>query len=188
MGRHQEADAAIRRARELDGSVMNQALSAQVAFAARNPAAAIEFARRAVVLDPEFWIGHYQLAQAYEQVGQVEPALEALATAARFSNNNSKALALRGYLAAKAGQVGAAREVLATLEAVSRERYVPPFAMALVHAGLGESEAAVDWLEKAYAAHDVHLTALPVDPKWDPYRRDPRFMALILRCGFGGTS
>jgi hypothetical protein len=39
-------------------------------------------------------------------------------------------------------------------------------------------------LEQAYAARDVHLIYLPVDMKWDPYRAEPRFAALIERCGF----
>jgi len=74
--------------------------------------------------------------------------------------------------------------VLRRLESDSRERYVPPGAMALVHAGLGEREAVMEWLAKAYDARDVHLIYLPVDPKWDPYRVDPRFQALLTRCGF----
>lgn len=184
MGRHEEAQAAMRRARELDPLyAMNHVLSADVAFSARDPAAAIQFARQSIVVDPDFWIAYFQLAQAYEQVGKTDLALEALTSAARYSNN-SKVISLRGYLSAKAGKADAAREVLTTLQAVSRERYVPPYAMALVHVGLGEPEAVFEWLEKAYAAHDVHLTWLTVDPKWDPYRADPRFTALVARCGF----
>jgi hypothetical protein len=48
----------------------------------------------------------------------------------------------------------------------------------------GERETVFEWLDKAYAARDVHLIYLPVDPKWDPYRGEPRFNALIARCGF----
>ena len=190
MGRHGEAQAAMRRTRELDPLyAMNHAISAQVAFSARDPAAAVEFARQAIVVNPEFWIGYYQLGQAYDQVGKTDLALEALTKAARFSSHsNSKLISLSGYLSAKTGKADAAREVLTTLEAVSRERYVPPYAMALVHAGLGEREAVFEWLEKAYAAHDVHLAFLPVDPKWDPYRADSRFGALVARCGFTHTA
>jgi hypothetical protein len=43
-----------------------------------------------------------------------------------------------------------------------------------------------DWLDRAYAARDVHLMFLPVDAKWDEYREDPRFVALLSRCGFSG--
>ena len=40
---------------------------------------------------------------------------------------------------------------------------------------------------RAYTVHDVHLIFLTVDPKWDPYRSDPRFTALLERCGFART-
>ena len=53
----------------------------------------------------------------------------------------SKAMSLRGYLLAKLGRESEARDLLRTLETVSRERYVPPFAMALLHAGLNERDA-----------------------------------------------
>jgi hypothetical protein len=55
-----------------------------------------------------------------------------------------------------------------------------------VRAGLGEPEAALEWLERAYDAHDVHLVLLVVDPKWDAFRADARFLAIIERCGFTG--
>ena len=53
-----------------------------------------------------------------------------------------------------------------------------------MHAGLGDADAVFDWLERAYAARDVHLMFLTVDLKWDPYRSDPRFGDLLARCGF----
>jgi TolB-like protein/DNA-binding winged helix-turn-helix (wHTH) protein/Flp pilus assembly protein TadD len=184
-GQHTEAESAMRRARELEPlEPQNYALSAQIAFQARQYPMAIEHAKRAILIDSEFWIGYMQLGQAYEQIGQADLALAALVDAARFSGSNSKATSLRGYLLAKSGRTNEAREVLSRLEADSRERYVPPVAMALVHAGLGEREAVMEWLGKAYDARDVHLIYLPVDPKWDPYRADPRFQALLTRCGF----
>ena len=184
-GRHSEAATAMRRTRELEPlEPISYALSAQVAFQAREYPAAVEFARRAVLTDSEFWIGYVELGQAYQRTGETDLALEALTDAARFSGGNSKAISLRGYILAKSGRANEAREVLRRLEADSGERYVPPYAIALVHAGLGEREPAFEWLDKAYAARDVHLIYLPVDPKWDPYRADTRFNALLARCGF----
>jgi hypothetical protein len=71
--------------------------------------------------------------------------------------------------------------VLDSLSARSKERYVPPYAIALVQAGLGERDAMFASLDKALAGHDVHLIYLPVDPKWDQYRSDARFIALLGR-------
>ena len=112
------------------------------------------------------------------------PTASRLADAERLSGGNSKPISLRGYFLARTGRIGEAREVLKTLEATARERYMPPYAMALVEAGLGEREPVFEWLDRAYAARDVHLIFLTVDPKWDPYRADPRFAALLARCGF----
>jgi Flp pilus assembly protein TadD len=163
---------------------MSFALSAQVAFQARDNVLAVEYARRAVLMDSVLWVGYSELAQAYEQTGESDLAMAALTDAVRFSGGNSKSSSLKGYLLANAGRVPEAREVLRALEADARARYVPPYAMALVNAGLGETDAVFDWLEKAYVARDVHLIYLPVDPKWDRYRQDPRFAALLHRCGF----
>jgi TolB-like protein/DNA-binding winged helix-turn-helix (wHTH) protein/Flp pilus assembly protein TadD len=188
MGRHSEALAAMRRARELDPqNAMTYALSSQVAFQARDYQAALDHASQAIALDQEFWIGYIMRGDAYEQSGQPELALDAFAVATRFSGANSKAVALTGYVLARTGRRDKAREVLTTLDMLSRKRYVPPYALALVHAGLGEHDAVFEWLDRAFDVHDVHLIYLPVDPKWDPYRSDPRFEALLVRCGFTGT-
>jgi TolB-like protein/DNA-binding winged helix-turn-helix (wHTH) protein/Tfp pilus assembly protein PilF len=185
MGRHSEAVVEMRRARELDPHhPMAHALSAQVAFQARDYPAAVEHARQALVINRDLWIGYMQRAQAHEQLGDVTLALLDLERAARLSRDNSKPVSLRGYLLAKSGRTAEAREVARTLEGTARRRYVPPSAIALVHAGLGDRRAVFEWLERAYAARDVHLIYLPVDPKWDPYRDDARFQDLIARCGF----
>jgi len=185
MARHEEASVAIRHARDLDPlNATNHALSAQVAFAARDYSGAVQFAQQAITIDPEFWIGYFQLAQVHEQLGNTDLALNALNNAGRFSGGNSKAIALRGYICGKLGKTKEAHEVLSTLEAVSRERYVPPYATALVYLGLGQHDSTLDWLERAYDAHDVHWVFPPMDPKWDPLRADVHFADLLRRCGF----
>lgn len=191
MGRQREAGDAMRRARELEPlEPLEAALSSQVVFQGRDYRAAAELARRAMSIDSAFWIGIFQLAQAVEPLGDTELALTALTDAARFSGGNSKTYSLKGYILARTGRSAEARAVLRQLEDDAGRRYVPPYAMALVHAGLGNRDAVFEWLDKAYAARDVHLIYLPVDAKWDPYRDDPRFAALLARAGFrrGGPS
>ncbi len=184
-GRHDLARSSMRRARELDPlNPISHAVSSQVEFQARNYSAALDHARQSVALDPEFWIGYMMQGQALERMDLGDSAVEALTKAGRFSGQNSKAVSLRGYVLGKAGRTAEARDVLTTLQTAGRERYVPPYAMALVHAGLGETEAVFELLERAYSERDVHLIFLPVDAKWDDYRQDARFVALLSRCGF----
>jgi DNA-binding winged helix-turn-helix (wHTH) protein/tetratricopeptide (TPR) repeat protein len=184
MCRHEEAQASIRRARELDPLyVMHQSLSSQIAFGARNYPAAVQFARHAIVVDPDFWIGQLHLAQVLIELGDMDLALAALNNSGKLGVN-SKVIALRGYVFARMGRIEEAQHVLNTLLSIAKERYVPPYAMAIVHAGLGEFELAFAWLERCYDARDVHLIFLTMDPKWDPLRTEPRFSNLLLRCGF----
>ena len=104
--RQGEAESAMRRARELEPlEPMSHALSAQVAFQAREYPAAVEHAQRAILIDSALWIGYVELAQAYEQTGKTDLALEALRDAGRFSGGNSKTFSFRGYILAKTGRV-----------------------------------------------------------------------------------
>jgi TolB-like protein/DNA-binding winged helix-turn-helix (wHTH) protein/Flp pilus assembly protein TadD len=188
-GRHAEALPEMLRARELDPlDPMMHAMSSQVALQAGDYPAALEHARHSTSLDPEFWIGHIMKAQALLQLGQPGPAMEALTVTARFSNNNSKAMSIRGYLLATTGRAAEARDVLGALEAVSRVRYVPPYAMALVSAGLRDKDATLAWLERAFQERDVHLMFLTADPKWDFLRSDPHFREFLARCDFLRTA
>ena len=161
-GRAAAARIQLAMAREIDREyVMNHVLSAMIEFHAGQNDAALGHAQRALLLDPTFWIAHYQLAQAYEQKGRGELALEALANTSQGANDNSKIPALRGYILARLGRVGPAREELALLERLSATRYVPPYARALIYAGLGERDLTFEWLGKAFDAHDVHLVFYP---------------------------
>jgi tetratricopeptide (TPR) repeat protein len=183
-GREEEARAAMERARAIDPlQAMHHALSAQVAFLGRDFSAALEFARHAAVVLVDFWIANFQMAQAYEQLGDYEPALKALSRAGGMGGENSKMISLRGYVLAKMGREEEARAVLKTLETLARERYMPPCAMAQVHVGLNEHDLAFAWLERAVEMHDVHLASLPADPKWDALRGDTRFADVLRRCG-----
>ena len=172
MGRHEEARAAARYAHELDPlDPMLLAMASQIAFQSRDYRDAAARARQAIAIDQEFWIGHMQLGQAYEQTGEAELALAALERAERLSGGNSKPISLRGYLLARNGRSAEARQVISALETTrARGRYVPPYATALVYAGLGDANAVFEWLDRARAVRDVHLMFLTVDAKWDSYR------------------
>lgn len=185
MGRFPEAAHEIGRAIKISPlDPINHAIASEVAFRSRNWSVAIEHANRSLVFGSEFWIGYMTRAQAYEQAPDMKAALRDLVAAARLSDNNAKTLALRGYILAKTSRQSEARKIAVALEDMFRERYVPPYAIALIYAGLGNADAAFSWLEQAYRVRDVHLVFLTIDPKWDAFRDDVRFRALVDRCNF----
>jgi hypothetical protein len=81
------------------------------------------------------------------------------------------------------GQKDEARAELRKLEALNRTQPVDPAAMTLAYLGVGNNDAALSSLEKAYAARSNLLTALKVEPAYDPLRDDPRFQELLRRVG-----
>ena len=184
-GRHAPAQAELRRARELDPlDPVPAAMASQAAFQARDFRAALDLAHRAITLNPGFWYGYQMQAQAEAQLSATDAAMQSALRAIQLSGRNSKPVSLHGYLLARYGHAAEARALIASLEAQAAKTYVPPYTMALVQAGLGDRDGVFDWLERAYAVRDVHLIYLPVDVKWDSYRSDPRFIALLARCGF----
>jgi hypothetical protein len=81
------------------------------------------------------------------------------------------------------GKRDEAQRMVHELKEMSKQRYIPPQNIALIHVGLGEKDQVFEWLEKAYEERDVHLTYLKVDPQWDDLRTDPRFADLLRRIG-----
>ena len=72
-----------------------------------------------------------------------------------------------------------------TIQALSKEeKYVPPYPIAVIHAGLGERDLAIEWLEKAYEERDSWMNYLHLDPRLDSLRADPRFVSLVGRMRF----
>ena len=88
-----------------------------------------------------------------------------------------------GHAYALAGKRAEAQRVLDDLLALSKQRFVSPYDISLVHLGLGEKDKAFEWLQKAVAERVGLLVYLKVDPLFDPLRSDPRFQDLLRRMG-----
>jgi tetratricopeptide (TPR) repeat protein len=131
---------------------------------------------------PRFWVAHVCLVKSYEKQGQYSEALAACDKAWELSGGNSEALSWAGYVHAVAGSKPMAEARIQELLAREKECYVPPYNLALVFAGLGETETALPWLDQAFEDRDVHMTFL-LDHKWDEMRANTQFQAILERVG-----
>jgi hypothetical protein len=86
-----------------------------------------------------------------------------------------------GHAYAVAGRVARARAVLDSLRARAARSYVPSYWFALVHAGLGERDQAMQYLERAYQERSTVLAYVRIDPRLQSLRDHPRFVALVQR-------
>jgi len=101
------------------------------------------------------------------------------------SGDGPDSLGHLGNAFARAGQQDAALKTILKLQDSVRKDGVGRYEIALVYAGLGREQEAFQSLEDAYAAHDVGLVYLKIDPCLDPLRSDPRFDDLMRRVGLG---
>jgi hypothetical protein len=86
-----------------------------------------------------------------------------------------------GYAYAMAGKKAEAEKMLAALAKVARNRYVPSFYSAAIHAGMRDKKRALEWLRKANGERCDYLIYLPKEPAADPIREAPEFAELVPR-------
>ena len=73
--------------------------------------------------------------------------------------------------------------MLTRFQELSTQRYVPAMTSARIYAGLGRTNEAFEWLQRAYYDHSISARTfgIKVDPTFDPLRSDPRFADLLRR-------
>ncbi len=92
-------------------------------------------------------------------------------------------LALLGHAYAASGNKTEAQKVLRELGELQNRRYVSPYTLAAIYAGMSEKDQAFKWLEKAYEERDIWLMNLKVDPMFSKLRSDRRLTDLLARAG-----
>jgi serine/threonine protein kinase/TolB-like protein/Flp pilus assembly protein TadD len=187
VGRFNEAIAARTRAVEIDplSSIVSRNLSGAY-YNARQYDAAIAVLKRIIAADPKFIVPQQRLALCYVQKSLLAAAAaQEDLTSAHPQNDLYDNLGVRGYVYGKVGRVQEARRIVDQLIEQARVRHLPAVAVARVHAGLGDREQTLSWLERAYAKREQNfeLIFLRVDPMWDFVRAEPRFSALTQGMG-----
>lgn len=110
-------------------------------------------------------------------------ALRDIEDAVRLSGGSTLHVALHARALAISGQLAAARELVQQLDARQGTDYLPPYEMAKVHVALGDTDAALHALERAYEHRSHSIAFLAVDPQLDRLRDQHRFRALLRRAG-----
>ena len=132
-------------------------------------------------MEPNFWIAHLTRAGFHLANKMPDAAMASLQRADQLADGSTQATALLGSVLAREGRQEEARAVLQRLLALERTRYVPPTSVAAVHAGLGETDLALDALERAYTVRDTRLVYMKDAGRWASLRAQPRFIELMRK-------
>ena len=185
MGRFEEGQAELDRARELDPlSLIINMSAADPLFFGRQFDRAIAHLRLLLHHEPRFSPAHYNLGRACVQNGMCDDAVAAFERAAELSGNREGYPALAHALAL-AGKQAAARKILEQLRANTNSRYLASPLLAHIHLGLGEIPQAFELLQKGIAERSFWMVFLKVDPIYNSIRGDRRFQELLRQVGFG---
>jgi TolB-like protein/DNA-binding winged helix-turn-helix (wHTH) protein/Tfp pilus assembly protein PilF len=182
MGRTQESLTQMNRARDLDPlSISTNFSLGWRLYMARQYDQAIEQLHNTLDMDPNFALPRMVLGQAYEQKSAYPQAIAELQKAVAVSHDSPPMLGALGHALGASGNRAAAEQVLAKMNELSKKEYVSPFYFALVYAGLGETDQALDSLEKAVKDRSNAVIFIKVDPELDSLRALPRFQSLLHR-------
>jgi DNA-binding winged helix-turn-helix (wHTH) protein/TolB-like protein/cytochrome c-type biogenesis protein CcmH/NrfG len=141
---------------------------------------AIEQCRKILELDPSSFPARRYLGLAYEAKGMYAEAIAEFQTGVKLSGSPLM-LALLGHAYAVSGKTAEAKQVLNDLQQLQGERYVSPYTVAAIHAGLGDQEQAFKWLQTAVEERDIWLMNLKVDPVFAKLRSQRQFTDILAR-------
>jgi TolB-like protein/DNA-binding winged helix-turn-helix (wHTH) protein/Flp pilus assembly protein TadD len=185
LGRFDEAIAEMKKAQNLDPlSLIINADLAELLVLAHHYDESIVQSRKTIEMDPSFGLAHNQLAQAYLQKHMYEEAVAELKKAVQLSGDSPTCIAnlARAYVAS--GKRSEAEKLLGDLKKRSNAAYSNAPEIAIVDVSLGDTDQAMNWLEKGY--EERFNPGVLLRPGFDPLRSDPRFEDLMRRIGLPG--
>jgi serine/threonine protein kinase/TolB-like protein len=184
-GREDQAVAEARRALELDpiSLVINTSTGLVLSQARRHQEAVVQL-KRTLEIDKNFALAHRLLGDVYLEEGKFEPAIEEHGLAAVLGGEAAQAAEARSAaLSGAFRQGGEAAYWRKRLELASAAAEPSPYEQAMLHARLGETQAAVECLKAAYQRRDYNLLYLHINPAFHSLRSHPEVGDLRKRIG-----
>jgi tetratricopeptide (TPR) repeat protein len=184
QGKCEEGLVEAHTALELDpSSVSMRRTTGWLYYYARRYEQAKDHLSRAIEMNPTAEESYRVLGFVLAAQGNLAEAERVLREATGLPGTGTYATAALGYVLARAGRRAEAGKLLADLTELATHGYVSPVAFAIVHIGLGNTDAAIDWTERAYDERRGWMAYLTVNPLFDVLQGNPRFEALIRKMG-----
>jgi hypothetical protein len=98
-----------------------------------------------------------------------------------FTNDETDKYILN-YVYAKVGMVDRAREHLERMLELEDKKPVLRYIVE-TYVALGETDRAIEWLEKVFLEGSSYVEEIPTRRTLDPLRDDPRYIELVERMG-----
>ena len=153
-------------------------------FISRRYEEAIAACEKSLEIDPGMLLSIYVMAMCRAQQSRLSEAIALAERAVSMSERAPFYLGLLGNFYARAGARDVARGLIAELEGLAAEKYVPPHCMTYIYAGMDDLDRAFEWQAKAF--EDGASPFNYFSPVIDNLHRDPRHLAELRRMGLRG--
>jgi serine/threonine protein kinase/Flp pilus assembly protein TadD len=180
LDRYDDALENVKKARELDPMLI-QVDVATILLRADRVNEAVEEAKRCARDDPGAARTHSTLGWALFFQGNKETALQEIRLAVSLAPSSTIMLAQLGEAYGLCGDEPNARKILAELQERATREFVTPYHFAYIHAGLGEVDAAIDNLERAFELRSGAIYGIKGSFLFRNLRTHPRFQALLRK-------
>lgn len=183
--RLEEARKEIAVAHELDPlSLIISTAVGRIFHFSRQFEAAIEQCKKTIELNPNFSPAYFDLAVSYFATRDYDLALEAIERMYELDKNEMRHIMMMAFWHAEQGQQEAAVEWGDRYKEQAKQHHIAPMLWALLEAGLGNIDRAMEYMEQALEVRDSILVYVQCEPAWDAVRKHPRYPQLIAKLGF----
>jgi len=184
QGRHEDARREVLRARELDplSPIIDFAEGLQF-YNARQYDKAIAHLTAALEVE-RLPATYFLLGQTYLRSGNYIAAEQIFQEALKVDPNSSLLRASLAIARRALGRPVDGGELIRSMETLSATKYVPASHLFMAYIGTGDREKALRAIERAVEQRDGYVVFLKIEPLLDPFRDDPRFVALMRKVGF----
>ena len=182
MRRFDEARVQYKRSLEANPRWLEPAIfSANVHTFMGQPALAILEQRRILESEPNYGLGVHYLGRSYLASGDWPMAIANLRKSNELIGSVPFTLGDLGYALGVGGQRDEAVRLRDELIGRRAKGYYPAFPIAQIELGLGNTDAALTWLESAVDERHTGFYMPSVEPIWNAVRGNPRFRALMAK-------
>ena len=153
-----------------------------VNFYRGNYDAAIRHSHDALQLDPQSPFAYWDMGKALNAQGKHNEAIRMLRSFKERNGFEPPVLTAEiGYALGASGQRKQALQTIRQLSESHSAGYIDPYFVSTVYLSINERDAAFHWLNKAIDVRSPLAISILSEPKWRPFRSDPRFAQAVQR-------
>jgi DNA-binding winged helix-turn-helix (wHTH) protein/TolB-like protein/Tfp pilus assembly protein PilF len=144
--------------------------------------AALRHYRDALQSDPQTPVAYWGMGKTLNAQGKHAEAIKVLRSFKERNGFEPPLLTAEiGYALGASGQREQALEIIRNLSRNPGAGFIDPYYVSIVYLSIKDRDAAFRWLNKSLDVRSSFAISILTEPKWQPFRSDPRFALAVQR-------